>query len=429
MQTKKTAPSSTASTEHIDIINLSTGLVERAQSIASEIASAGTIDFALALAGTEMSDLDGVSAAGASAASRRLTPKLDAEALLRGRTAGGESLPSSPAGVTSPVVVTRACLSLLPHRLTIFDCGTFSAPEVEHTSLKEKCPAVPAKNFTTANSMSAAQVQALFAEGLTAGRRQSDEGLTAGRRQSDEARTDSTTKNLTVLAECVPGGTTTALALLRALGIAADGLLSSSIQGKKPTLKEELVQTGLQRIESELGKNFREVFRNNPLKAVECLGDPMQAFAAGFCLGALDSDDEDRCPAVILAGGSQMLAVYALVRAIIEAGMPDFDNIDRQKLSLRADRRLAVITTKWVARDPFADTRALAELVGAPYMAATCDFSKSLHAGLRAYEDGHVKEGVGAGAALALAALADASATAGDTIVAAIDRHYDEMIL
>ncbi|MBS1999804.1 MAG: TIGR00303 family protein [Cyanobacteria bacterium SZAS LIN-2] len=418
MQTKKTAPSSTASTEHIDIINLAPGLVERAQSIASEIASAGTIDFSLALAGTEMSDLDGVSAAGACAESRRLTPRLDAEALLRGRTAGGESLPSSPAGVTSPVVVTRACLSLLQHRLSIFDCGTFSAPEVEHISLKEKCAAVPAKNFTTANSMSASQVQALFAEGLT-----------AGRRQSQSAATDAIKKNLTVLAECVPGGTTTALALLRALGIAADGLLSSSIQGKKPTLKEELVRTGLQRIESELGENFREVFRNNPLKAVECLGDPMQAFAAGFCLGALDSDDEDRCPAVILAGGSQMLAVYALVRAIIEAGMPDFDNIDRQKLSLRADRRLAVITTKWVARDPFADTRALAELVGAPYMAATCDFSKSLHAGLRAYEDGHVKEGVGAGAALALAALADASATAGDTIVAAIDRHYDEMIL
>jgi len=58
-----------------------------------------------------------------------------------------------------------------------------------------------------------------------------------------------------------------------------------------------------------------------------------------------------------------------------------------------------------VARDTTADTAALAQLLGAPYVASGLSLSKSQHSGLRAYEEGHVKEGVGAGAALLLASV------------------------
>jgi len=154
----------------------------------------------------------------------------------------------------------------------------------------------------------------------------------------------------------------------------------------------------------------------------------MQAFAAGYAIGALksigDSDlkSKDAIRAVVLAGGSQMLAVYALVRAILVAEILEGSSA----LALLATECLAVITTKWVAHDPFADTQALAALVDAPYVASSINFKNSRHAGLRSYEDGHVKEGVGAGGALVLATLlADVDT---NKIIETIDLFYDQMI-
>jgi NaMN:DMB phosphoribosyltransferase len=88
---------------------------------------------------------------------------------------------------------------------------------------------------------------------------------------------------------------------------------------------------------------------------------------------------------------------------------------------------VAVITTKWVAYDVNAGAAMLAELVGAPFAAACPNFRRSRHPGLRAYEDGHVKEGAGAGGSMAAAHL-----TAGASeleIVEAVDKTYDELVL
>jgi len=90
---------------------------------------------------------------------------------------------------------------------------------------------------------------------------------------------------------------------------------------------------------------------------------------------------------VMLAGGTQMLAVYSLMTALAET----------EAVFWRPDR-VVVGTTRWVAEDPSGDTIGLAQLTHACLMATQLSFQDSRFAALRAYEQGFVKEGVGAGA-------------------------------
>ena len=99
------------------------------------------------------------------------------------------------------------------------------------------------------------------------------------------------------------------------------------------------------------------------------------------------------CCGVLLAGGSQMLAVYALAQALAQArSQPKM----RRSLFWNPDQ-VVVGTTRWVIEDANADTVAIARSVGAPYIASQINFSQSPYLPLRAYERGFVKEGVGAG--------------------------------
>jgi NaMN:DMB phosphoribosyltransferase len=119
----------------------------------------------------------------------------------------------------------------------------------------------------------------------------------------------------------------------------------------------------------------------NPFQLVAAVGDPMQIVAAGMAITA------SRSKGVILAGGTQMLAVYALIRAIA-----DYFVIPVEL------KQIVVGTTRWVAEDPTGDTIRLAQLIGGvPLLATGLNFATSRYPGLRAYEQGYVKEGVGAG--------------------------------
>ena len=134
----------------------------------------------------------------------------------------------------------------------------------------------------------------------------------------------------------------------------------------------------------------------------------MQPLAAGIALGATRAGCE-----VLLAGGSQMLAVAALIEALHGP---------------RALDLMAVGTTRWVIQDPAADVSGLAQEIasGLPVLAANLDFSGSRHAGLRAYEQWLVKEGVGAGGASVAAVLATARPI--EQLEEAIDVTYDDLL-
>jgi uncharacterized protein (TIGR00303 family) len=220
-----------------------------------------------------------------------------------------------------------------------------------------------------------------------------ERGLALGRALAAES-------DYVVLGESVPGGTTTALALLLALGYAADGRVSGSMPGNAHVLKSQVAHAALR---------TAGITRSTPpLVAVAKVGDPMQPLAAGIALGVASSGGD-----VLLAGGSQMVVVAALLAAL--GGPAALD-------------RVAIGTTGWVLRDPASDVAGLTRDVSAalPLLAASLDFSGSRHAGLRQYETFAVKEGVGAGGACIAARLATQLPV--EMLMAEIESVYDELL-
>lgn len=327
----------------------------------------------LLLAATDTAAVPGISAAGASPQARLGTAAADAELLLLGP--GGRrchALPPLPAGV-SPALISHVVLSQLGllERTRVLDLGCAIAAAVPHLRLPGLESAGPARCLSTGQALAPARVAALVQRGSAWGRR------------LDPAEP-------LLLAECVPGGTTTALAVLEGLGVAAAGLVSGSLRQPAHGLKAALVAQGLAAASFEaaaLTGVAHPLAFADPLNVLAALGDPMQAFAAGL-VGAAAA----RGTPVLLAGGSQMAAVLALALALAEPG---------QRPAL-ADR-LVVATTAWVAEEAGSNLALLLERIGARWQVrprlevAALRFHGCSSAALRDYERGYVKEGVGAG--------------------------------
>jgi uncharacterized protein (TIGR00303 family) len=348
-----------------------------------ELLSRGKGVFTFCVASTETSEIEGISAAGATAASRRLTPSIDADVLTFGHPREGELIPVSPIGIVSPVVISLTCLKLMKSEPIVVDCGTFRSP------LKSDLTAgtLVAQSVSTGRALPLAHVKQLFE---------------AGRRFASEQLMHS--PDYLVLSECVPGGTTTALAVLKQLGIEADSLVSSSLPAESG-IRSKVVNDGLSAL-----KRHNDETATDPFHALAAFGDPMQPFVAGAALQAAS-----HIP-VVLGGGSQMLAVYLIC-----------DKLSKF-LDIQFNREnIFVITTKWISGDANSNTRRLSELINAPFFAANPDFKLSRFAGLQAYEQGHVKEGIGAGALMAAATLRRQLSP--HQLMVAIDDCYDEIVL
>ena len=336
--------------------------------------------FVCTVAHTETAEIDGLSGAGATAELRRLTAAADVEALFHGRPLCMEGVPSNPGGAPGPVIITLAGLRLAGVDVVSVDAGLRVKPDAPTTTVADRWGA----SIITGRAVPHAGD--LFARGL-------ELGPTLG------ARAD-----YLMLAESVPGGTTTALALLCGLGYDAWGKVSSSMPENAHQLKGDVVRAAL----AAANLDHREP-PPSALDVVAALGDPMQPFVAGLVLGALPTTP------VLLAGGSQMAAVLALIVALArEREQPlDLDQI-------------GIATTSWVARDPTADLAGLVgQIADVPVFASDLNFAESRHVPLRRYEDFLVKEGVGAGAAAVVAALATDADHAG--LLAAIERVYEQI--
>ena len=343
-------------------------LIDQHQRIWSE--RTGRLDLLLVLAATSTAEQDGISAAGATARSRRLTAVADAELLLNGPAAARRwPLPPLPAGV-SPALLGHAVLPWVPLNPSVAALGLPVEPDFPHLRF-EGGAAGPANCVSTGHAMSAARVQRLWSQGQRLGRR---------------------LRRPLVLAECVPGGTTTAQAVLTALGVPVQGLISGSARQPPHALKSQLVAAGL--AEAGLGPDPAAQ------AVVAAVGDPFQALAAGLLMGAADG-----CQPLLLAGGSQMAAVLALAMAA--------SSEDARK---RLSERVMLGTTAWLAEERFPgedrppldrliDALAARFGVGMVALSSGVRFHDSCHQQLRDYENGYVKEGVGAGGLLLLAQL------------------------
>ena len=331
-------------------------------------------DLLVLLAATRTAEHPGISAAGATPESRRFTALADAELLLEGP--GGKRrwpLPPLPAGVT-PALLSHVSLGLLPMSPLLAAVGLEHPAPFPHLRL-EPPGWGPADCLSGGRAMPLARVERLWRQGMHLGAR---------------------LRRPVLLTECVPGGTTTAQAVLTALGIPAGALISGSARQPPQTLKRMLVEQGLQR--AALPE------RPSPEAVLAAVGDPFQVVAAGFLVAA-------RQP-VLLGGGSQMAAVLALALSAL-------DRTERDALS----DRVLLGTTAWLAEERLGPEHQpalgiLLDRIGRHFdvsltgVASGIRFHNSRIQALRDYERGFVKEGVGAGALLLLAQLQGHSSSA-----------------
>lgn len=331
--------------------------------------------FVCVAAHTDVSSIPGISAAGASTELIPFTPAADLEALAFGRPRCLGTVPSNPLGPPGPALITRAALALASIPWLAITIGLPIPPAIEALTL----PHAPGARIDLYPGVTDAS--AIFDRGIALGASLAERGQPL------------------IIAETVPGGTTTAMAVLRALGL--PDRVSSSAAGDVHVLKANLVSRALARARLSSGARALEV--------VAEVGDPMQPLVAGMLFGAVPTTS------VLLAGGTQMAAVLALTQRL------------ETELGRRLDRsRVLLGTTPWVAQDPYADLRGILRASGGWAAATpTLDFSRMRCLPLRAYEQFLVKEGVGAGGA-ALGALA--RGTGLKALHAEIDAQYQQLL-
>lgn len=309
--------------------------------------------FACILGFTATALISGISAAGKTPQDREYTAIADAEFLAKGVQLNYQHpLPLLRAGV-SPTFISRAVVESLNIPVQIFNAGLPHPPTVEAVDLG----GIAANCVSSGRAMSLELVQHLFQQGQQWG--------------DKLARTT----DCLIIGECVVGGTTTALGVLTGLGIAARNMVNSSHPHCNHAQKWLIVQTGLNRAK------LSSTYVSDPLTVVSAVGDPMQIVAAGMAIAA------SRRTGVMLAGGTQMLAVYALIKAVVQSY-----NLKTQL------ENIVVGTTRWVAEDTTGNTVGLAKTIGGvPLLATGLSFATSRYPSFRAYSLGYVKEGVGAG--------------------------------
>ncbi len=305
--------------------------------------------FLCIISNTDTGKIPGLSAAGTSPKLTDYTPGADAELVETNRIITMPELPEAPGGSPTPAIVTRAALNLTGVPSMFVSSGLRQKPAVPYAELGGDAgcdirvgPAVPA-------------ARAILENARLLGRKLS--------RLSD----------CVFIGESIAGGTTTALAVLRALGYQAG--VSSSFQSNPTALKEEVVAQALSRAGIKEGE-----LKDQPLRAVQEVGDPMMPAALGLMQGLLGCR-------TVLAGGTQMAAVLALAKALKIGG------------------DVSIATTKYIIEDTTAGFKEIVEAAGRPYYYADPGLERSRIPPVQIYALGFVTVGVGMGGASLLAGI------------------------
>ncbi|PWB56060.1 MAG: TIGR00303 family protein [Candidatus Methanoperedenaceae archaeon] len=304
--------------------------------------------FLCILANTQTAKIPNISAAGKSPELTDFTPAADAELVETGFAISISEPAMTPSGAPSPAVLTRASMLLTGIPCIFINSGLNVRPMIPTIDLNARPGGDIRKGHAVADAFE------IYNKSRTLGEKLG--------KLSD----------LVIIGESVPGGTTTAMGVLRALGY--DGKVSSSFPKNPLDIKHRVVEEGMKYSGISFGG-----LRKRPLNAVESLGDPMMASAAGLVDGLRTK--------TVLAGGTQMVSVLGIIKHL---GM---------------ERDVSIATTRYVADDRSANFREMTEILGYEAFAADPGFGTSRRHGLRMYENGDVKEGVGAGGAMFAAAM------------------------
>jgi uncharacterized protein (TIGR00303 family) len=336
--------------------------------------------FVCVISYTATSEIPGLTVAGANAELVKHTSPADAEFLYHGRCSCIDVVPATPDGKPTPALITRTALQLARIPLLIVDAGAKVKPSIPYVSFGVE----PGRNVMNENAMDISSVKRAFEYGELLGKQLA------------------IMSDLTVVGESIPGGTTTALAVLRALGIDARFKVSSSMPENPHNLKNKVVDSAIERVITEIGRI------NSPFEAISTLGDPMMPSIAGIASGVLSASGK-----VMLAGGTQMSAIVAILKHLG-----------------RTLNGLYIGTTTYVTKDPSSDLFGLVRMASERVPILSCDLhlGESSKPGLQAFAKGFVKEGVGAGGASVVAITKSRGKITGKKLMSAIEKEYEVSI-
>lgn len=298
---------------------------------------------------TETSRIPGISGAGATPELTEYTPAADVELMVLGEVRCMDGIAQTVVdGVTTPTpaVLTKAAIEVADIPFVIVNAGSKIKPEIQCMNLTDDY----GRDVRTGQAIK---------NPLEIFENARELGLKLTRMH-----------DYLVIGESIAAGTTTALGVLKALGYDADGKVSGCMPTNPHDLKTAAVDEGLEKAGIKPGEDI------DASQAIAAVGDPIIPAVAGLVL----STDIP----IILAGGTQMVAVCAAIKSID----PNFDF-----------SRINIATTVYVVEDETADLLALAKAVDENITVHSVDprFEDAEYAGLKNYVEGHVKEGAGAG--------------------------------
>jgi uncharacterized protein (TIGR00303 family) len=305
--------------------------------------------FLCVISNTDTGKIPGISAAGTTPALTDYTPGADAELVETNRIITMPELPEAPGGSPTPAIVTKAALNLSGIPSIFVASGLRVKPAIPYIEMGGS----PGRDIRRERAVE--DVAGIYERATLAG------------------------KKLAKLSDCVfigesiAGGTTTALAVLKALGY--DANVSSSFATNPLELKQNVVVEAMKRSGISLGG-----FKNDPLRAISEMGDPMMPCALGLMKGLKGTK-------VVMSGGTQMAAVLALGKA----------------LGIEGD--ISIATTKYIDDDKSASFRKIVEATDRPCYFSDPGLERSKIPGVQIYAKGYVKEGVGMGGAVLAASL------------------------
>ena len=325
-------------------------------------------NFCLVISYTETSEIPGITIAGADKEFLKFTSPADAEFLRHGHCKCIDTIPMSPDGKPTPALLTKVALdsAKIPH--FIINAGSKISPDIPHFDSQLEF----GKNISESTALSPEKVSEAVEFGKIIG------------------KSICRPNECLVIGESIPGGTTTALAVLKGFGINTS--VSSSMPNNPIEIKNQAVDNALKRLESD-----------DPINVISELGDPMIPVVAGIL------SESSKITHVILAGGTQMTAVLAFAKRI---------GYNQQNI--------AVGCTSYIIDDvdaKFLET--IKQIDDIPVLSVDPLLSQSKFPGLKSYSKGFVKEGAGAGGCM-IASLLKTRMTS-DKLLELIEKEYERI--
>jgi uncharacterized protein (TIGR00303 family) len=331
---------------------------------------------------TKTSELRGITVAGSKPNLIKYTPAADCEFLYYGECKCIDKVPATPDGKPTPAIITKAALHLADIPILVVSSGSKVKPLIPYLSFDLE----PGRNILYEKAMEFKDAKRAF-----------DYGEILGNQLAKNYGT-------VLIGESIPGGTTTALGVLIALGVDARFKVSSSMPNNPHAIKNKIIHQAMERENISFGE-----LKNDPLMAVSIFGDPMLPAVAGIASGVINLGRR-----VILSGGTQMSAVVAILKLLSHDSL----------------KKICVGTTSYVALDKSSSLKYLIKSISedVPIYAADLHMEESNKIGLRAFSKGFVKEGVGAGGTSVAAMLNSRGKIDGRALLKAIELEYERHI-